>query len=1094
MVLTLIVGLAVTLSFVRFWLLPEINQFRYQLESVLSEQLQQPVHIHKLRASLYHFTPQLRLLGITLGDPKRYHVSLREIQVSVNLPACLKQRQLQIESIRLVGATIDMELSPKGRLKIGGLGGAGEGFPAWLLQDGHFELIDSTLHWHLPNSPQSEPKRIWRNFRIQLVNRGEQHHLVLSFHALNHWARQAWLHVRLKGDLRQPLQGRGSFRLSLRDFRLAPLQELLSPLVPLGPWRISKGQGRLDTIGKWQHYDLEAQTVLTLDDIRLQHSNLHFSIAIQRLDTRLNSRLTQHEWHFDTAYLRLQGKGMDLTSRLTLDKLDNEAPELELFTLITRLELSQLNSYLPSDPRGELATWLNTKPFRGRLSGRLLWRGRLTEYPFRGHNGVTEASLDGQDLTIRFLPDWPALEQADIHLRLLNDDLRVKLTQAKFAKATVGPATGRLKIGDPDPRLTIDAYSHPTLSQVFTALRRSPLKGNINNLTEYAEFEGQGHLHMSIDIPLRHALDTRIDGRADIQQTKIALKNAPLALTDIQGKLFFDTQQISTHLTGLFHRHPAVLTATAQEGLVQMTLQTHLNADELPASLPLRRVLQGESDLSVELVKQDNRPIKLTLQSDLTGTSIRLPPPLGKSSAARRPLTLTTWLPEADSIPLTLDYNPFHAVFSLTKNQGAVNGRVGINQPPPPPNRRSRNGIIVAGRLAHLELLPWLDALHDRALGKFDSLSLKTLDLEVGHLMADKQDLGSYRLRAQWTDERWEGQLGTPFGAGKWWSSPDLTQLDIRFESLDFDTLSELGASTPTTSPSLSFALWPAIHMNASRVDYKNRNIGALQLRGIPQRQKLLFDLKLAAPTHQLEASGTWQTNPQVQTRLQGRFTSPALADFLNRINHPTALADTPAQIDFDLHWPASPPQFSLKQLNGYVKLDLGPGRWLDVEPGAGRLFGLLYLGTLQRRLRLDFTDIFASGLSYDHIDGHIRMAGGRAFTDDLVIEAVPARIFINGSVDLVAHRTDELITVIPNTPLTLGLVGENHQSKAGKAAGLLQRMINTPLDSITQSQYAITGTWDDPVILRLRRSVPGTILHGLWSGFKKITGNHDSK
>jgi len=204
-------------------------------------------------------------------------------------------------------------------------------------------------------------------------------------------------------------------------------------------------------------------------------------------------------------------------------------------------------------------------------------------------------------------------------------------------------------------------------------------------------------------------------------------------------------------------------------------------------------------------------------------------------------------------------------------------------------------------------------------------------------------------------------------------------------------------------------------------------------------------------------------------------------------------LAETPARADFALNWPASPQQFSLRRLNGHLELDLGAGRWLDVEPGAGRLFGLLYLGTLQRRLRLDFSDLFSSGLSYDHISGHISITNGKAYTDDLIIEAVAARIFISGRVDLVEQRTDELVTVVPNTPLTLGIVGQDQNTQVGKAAGLLQRLINSPLDSITQSQYAITGTWDQPVIIRLRRSVPGTILNGIWSGLKIITGNHDA-
>ena len=56
-----------------------------------------------------------------------------------------------------------------------------------------------------------------------------------------------------------------------------------------------------------------------------------------------------------------------------------------------------------------------------------------------------------------------------------------------------------------------------------------------------------------------------------------------------------------------------------------------------------------------------------------------------------------------------------------------------------------------------------------------------------------------------------------------------------------------------------------------------------------------------------------------------------------------------------------------LERINGLVDFRADDGRLTDVEPGgAGRVFGLLSVQALPRRLRLDFSDMFREGFGYD--------------------------------------------------------------------------------------------------------------------------------
>src|SRR5699024_4249991 len=89
---------------------------------------------------------------------------------------------------------------------------------------------------------------------------------------------------------------------------------------------------------------------------------------------------------------------------------------------------------------------------------------------------------------------------------------------------------------------------------------------------------------------------------------------------------------------------------------------------------------------------------------------------------------------------------------------------------------------------------------------------------------------------------------------------------------------------------------------------------------------------------------------------------SPNLGQLLTSLGYQATIAGGRAEAEIVVGWPGSPPMFALNQLSGSVQLTVGKGRLLNVEPGAGRLFGLLSVLALPRRLALDFSDIFGEG------------------------------------------------------------------------------------------------------------------------------------
>ena len=157
--------------------------------------------------------------------------------------------------------------------------------------------------------------------------------------------------------------------------------------------------------------------------------------------------------------------------------------------------------------------------------------------------------------------------------------------------------------------------------------------------------------------------------------------------------------------------------------------------------------------------------------------------------------------------------------------------------------------------------------------------------------------------------------------------------------------------------------------------------------------------------------------------------------------------------------------------MRGTLQGEVGEGRILEVEPGAGRLFGLVNFASIPRRLSLDFSDFFKSGMAFDSIKGSFTLNAGDAVTDDLRVEAPSAEIMIKGRAGLVARDYDQEMEVVPRMRSALPLVGAVAGGPVGAVVGVLaQDMLRKPLDDIVTARYRVQGSWDKPEVVLIAK------------------------
>jgi uncharacterized protein YhdP len=256
----------------------------------------------------------------------------------------------------------------------------------------------------------------------------------------------------------------------------------------------------------------------------------------------------------------------------------------------------------------------------------------------------------------------------------------------------------------------------------------------------------------------------------------------------------------------------------------------------------------------------------------------------------------------------------------------------------------------------------------------------------------------------------------------------------------------------------------------------KDRDLGRLEFVAQPRGAEWQIDrLKLVNESGRLDASGAWRVaGGQQQTRLDVALDAKDSGAFLARYGYAEALLGAPTKIDGQLSWSGATHEFDFATLSGMLGIHVGPGRFTKLEPGPGKLLGVLSLQALPRRVTLDYSDVFSDGLAFDEITGNVRIAGGVMSTSDLKLVGPSAKVDISGDADL-AKETQRLnVRVQPalSSSLSAGaalLFLANPLVGAAVGAGSLvaQAILQDPVEKMFRYEYTVTGSWSDPVVTR---------------------------
>jgi uncharacterized protein (TIGR02099 family) len=672
-----------------------------------------------------------------------------------------------------------------------------------------------------------------------------------------------------------------------------------------------------------------------------------------------------------------------------------------------------------------------------------------------------------------------------------NQGLEINANKGSISANKIKQTFVGIKDLEHDEYLIIDGMVDDDISGLYRFFDQSPLKTTFANLLGISANKGPAVVDLNIKIPLRKELKADVKAQATLIANTLSFPELDLVVEDIEGVLTYDKKGLTANsLQARVLGEKAKVDIRPEAGSTIINALGSINIDALARKYPSKvwDKVQGQSTAQVVIdlpkdILTGNAVTTVTLKSELKGIAVDLPKPIGKDKSSSVSFELVTALGQK-TLPITLSYGgQLQGAFNFIENKANkfefIKG--GLHLGKRPVKLLENDGLQLSGSIDSLNVTEWERHLGSGG-GALESTSmLNKLNLNIGKLHWLDTSFDNVQLSGQYLMSSWKGEISSPAILGQYvvpdkWSEGQRIKLELKRLRLPDTDVAELDEKKSPLSPDSI----PNIDISSEELFIGDASLGQLE---VELRQKtngmIIQKLSLSSKRDTLLAKGAWEVkNGENRTGLNGKLESKSLGSLLKDVGVTIKLKDAPSDIDFDLHWPGEPQEFSKSHISGFTEIQTGSGRLLDVEPGIGRALGLLSLSTLKRRLQLDFSDLVQKGMSFDKVKGRFIIVDGEAQTNRFYLEGPSARLDFQGRVGLAKEDLDQLITVVPNTTESLPLAGALAGGPlVGAAVFLVQKIAGKTVNKFAGYQYHVTGSWSDPKIEQITQ--PGGKIFG---------------
>ncbi|WP_164280981.1 YhdP family protein [Stenotrophomonas indicatrix] len=801
-------------------------------------------------------------------------------------------------------------------------------------------------------------------------------------------------------------------------------------------------------------------------------------------------------WRIGTPAMRVEGTdyAADVRGGLWFQG-DGTRPWMQLAAKLDDVPMTAAKRFWIHSRMSKGATdWLDMALAGGQVrNGIGLVSGDLDDWPFDNNDGRFEATGHISNGDIRFQHDWPLMGQVDADVAFIGPGFHMQGSGDLSGVAVQTFEAGIQDFGQQP--LYVRADSQGDAGKLLAMLRQSPLHKEYGDTLDNLAASGPANVHFDLLQPLHHDQGGgHLQGAVDLAGLKLVDKRFQLEFDNMRGQARYSNAGFAAeelavrHLgqdgrlslrAGGFVRDPT----RAFESELAATLDAGVLIDRAPEMAWLKPYINGTSPwtIAVNLPKvapgAPAPPSELRLRSDLLGTRLDLPAPLQKPANEPLPTTVAAQLPMgAGRIDVAFGQRLALAARSHN-NQTGVQVTLGsdhVDREPPP------SGLTINGRSPTLDALEWI-GLARGAGGDGDPMPLRAVDVQVGQLMLIGGVFEQTRLQLRPGPQALDVRLDGPSLAGKLnVPNADGGTISGQLERVYWQSLPTLPGATAAPArvqagaDDMDPAKLPPFALDIADLKFGKVVLGQAVLRTRPIANGLSVEqLQFRAPSQEIDIRGRWLgKGGGSRTALDAQVRSEDLGGLLQNLDYGGQLRGGSGHARLQASWPGGPSDFQLGNLQGQLDVNARNGQLLELEPGAGRVLGLLSVTQLPRRLMFDFRDFFSKGFAFNQVEGSVQFGEGMARTDKVLIEGPAANITIRGQADLRKQQFDQTIDVNPRAGNLLTVVGAVAGGPVGAALGAATNaVLSKPLGEIGARTYKVTGPWKEPKVEVIERS-----------------------
>ena len=775
-------------------------------------------------------------------------------------------------------------------------------------------------------------------------------------------------------------------------------------------------------------------------------------------------------------------------------KAVDQSPFLSLYSYLSFYDGSKAQYYYPIKAlHQKLFNYLQPTLRKGNIEGaKVLWYGRLNQYPFSDNNGIFQAWVPLRNGQYDFYRKWPGLTHLDADLLFENDSLNVNARKAYLGDVKLRKLTAKIAHLHPTGFLQIDGEVNDDAKKITDYLINTPLNTSVGQALKVLNVKNKVAGKLSLTLPFiksKKVPETQVEIALSNNDIDVVIsKDLVLPVKNAEGKLRFvngnlTAQKIEAKLFG----QPLSFSASSAQKKRTYQVDIDINSlwdinklqERVPelANLNLSGKLAWTGDVYFKHYMTGGYESRIEINSATQGVTSQLPAPFNKNALQSWPTSVLLTSNDRDStlkvnikdkldLVGQIDYNdkqlsiPYYAV-----NIG--DGELQYVDK----NKRQLNI-----NLDTLNMTSWYHLWHKLPVSpksqkptSLPDMSLDEVLVDIDHAAIFNQPFAALNIKAEKEDQRWHAQVNANNIQGNIeyrQGVPSRLDIDIAkldFKNMDLSLISVENSALVERKDNLQ-NIYPEIMATCTSCHYGQIDLSSLKFHVYPDSKHLNIDyLNIGTEDEFTNISGVWD---QSRTSMIVNSVSNKDENIVKRLGFSSPVVSEKGELNATLSWVGAPWQYNFESLNGQFSGLLTNGSVTEVNDKGARILSLLSLNAIRNTINLEFDNIFEKGFNFETLSLSGKITDGIIKNDDFYLDGSAGKIVGSGLIDLPNYETNYKFSYSPAVTSSLPvLTAFAINPLTGAAVLFLTKILEPVVETVIRVDFSVHGPLMNPVV-----------------------------